>query len=225
MNYTSKALLIAIISLMIAGASSTHLRAQTKVEQHTVTVDSATGKRTVTTDTIIKKEEDITPYTEMVNINPLAFILAYNLTWVHKLSASTAVSVGAEYAVPHEITAWGVLGEFRFYPSHKSMHGFYLAPNFSYAQASNAYYYSYDTSSGMGNSGYYTAQMLTVGLLIGWQWFPADNFSMGLAFGMSDYIPINSHTGDSFNDVGWFGGMYGNSGVYPALRFDLGYAW
>ncbi|HEX5317465.1 MAG TPA: hypothetical protein VFX22_12520, partial [Candidatus Kapabacteria bacterium] len=97
------------------------LRAQTKVEQHKVSIDSATGKRTVSIDTIIKQEENITPYSDMFNINPLKFLLAYNLNWVHKLSANTAFGIGAELgsglADPGNVsTAWGVLGEFRFYP-------------------------------------------------------------------------------------------------------------
>ncbi len=51
--------------------------------------------------------------------------------------------------------------------------------------------------------------MLSIGFLLGLQWFPADNFSMGLAFGLDDYIPLNSQNGDNYDDIGFLGGIYG----------------
>ena len=205
--------------------SANVLRAQTEIKQHTTIIDSATGKTTVTTETIVKTEEDISPYTDMLNINPLKFLLAYNLNWMHKLSSNTAIGFGAElgtaFASDVEGTSWGVLGEFRFYPSKRSLHGFYVAPNFSFTQTTNIYYYTTDAS---GNYSYVqgTEQMLSVGILAGWQWFPATDFSMGFALGVDDYIPINQKGNDEDFDL--FGGMYGK-GTSPTLRFDLGYAW
>lgn len=201
------------------------LRAQTKVEQHTISIDSATGKRTVTIDTIIKKEENVTPYTDMINVNPLKFFLAYNLSWVHKTGTSTAISVGTEYEnILNNTSAWGILGEFRYYLSKKSLHGFYVAPNFSFTQSSNVFYSTYDPGSGIYSTGTYTAQMMSLGVLIGWQWFPADDFSMGFGIGVDDYIPLNQKTGDNYEDFNLLGGLYGK-GTSPTLRFDLGYAW
>jgi hypothetical protein len=214
---------IVFLGLLILTVSG--LRAQTEVEQHKISIDSATGKRTVTTDTIIKTEQNISPYTDMININPLKFILAYNLSWVHKLSSNTAFGIGAEYEdFLNENPAWGILGEFRFYPSKKSLHGFYVAPNFSFTQTNNVYYFMYDPASGITNSGTFTAQMLTLGVLLGWQWFPADDFSMGFAIGADDYIPLNQKSGNNYEDFNLLGGMYGK-GTLPTLRFDLGYAW
>ncbi len=194
---------------------SVSARAQTEVKQHTVSIDSATGKTTVSDETIIKKEEDITPYTDMVNINPLKFFIAYNMTWYHKIANNAAVGIGAEFGALHENTAWGMNAEFRFYPSKKSMHGFYFAPNISYVQATNVDYYFYD---GYGS---YTARTMTAGMLLGWQWFPGSDFSIGLALGADAYIPLNTSHADSYDLLG---GIYG-SGVYPAIRFDIGYAW
>ena len=203
------------------------LLAQTEVKQHTVSIDSATGKRTVSTDSIVKTEEDITPYANMVNINPLKFLLAYNLNWVHKVSSSTAFSIGAELGTnlgsePSFGTAWGLLSEYRFYPGGKSMHGFYVAPDISYTQTTNVYYYTYDPNTQVSSQGTYTAQMLSVGVLAGWQWFPGTDFSMGLALGIDDYIPLGTqHDNEDFNLLG---GLYGK-GTSPTLRFDIGYAW
>lgn len=219
--------LFSIIFIGLFSLSVSGLRAQTEVEQHKISIDSATGKRTVTTTTIVKTVEDISPYTDILNINPLKFFIAYNLNWVHKLSANTAFGVGAEigYSWINELegTTWGVLGEFRYYPSKKSLHGFYVAPNFSYTQTNNLYYSTYDASTATLTSGTYTQQMLSLGILAGWQWFPADNFSMGLALGVDDYIPLNQK-GNEYEDFNLLGGMYGK-GTSPTIRFDLGYAW
>ena len=225
----TKAYLVAIAFFSLLAFSAGHLHAQTKVEQRKISIDSATGKRTVTIDTIVKTVEDVSPYADMLNINPLKFLIAYNLNWVHKLSSNTAFGVGAEFgsslASYANQTAWGVLGEFRFYPSKKSLHGFYVAPNFSFTQTTNVYYFIYDPSvDPSANSGYYTEQMLSLGILAGWQWFPADNFSMGFALGVDDYIPLNRKTGANYEDFNLLGGLSGK-GTSPTLRFDLGYAW
>ncbi len=195
--------------------------AQTEVKEHKVEIDSATGKVTTVTATIVKTEEDITPYTDMFNVNPLKFFLAYNLNWMHKLSSNTAAGLGFEFGTPHEVTMWGLLGEFRFYPSKRSMHGFYVAPNISFTQSSDVYYYEIDNNGNYSN-GRYTAQTFSAGVLIGWQWFPGTDFSMGLAFGVDDYFPLNSK-GNEY-DFNFLGGIYGK-GTSPTVRFDLGYAW
>jgi len=52
--------------------------------------------------------------------------------------------------------------------------------------------------------------------LVGWQWFPGDQFAMGLGIGV-DY------TSDQFLTTNDDFGRY--DGTAPALRFDIGYAW
>ena len=209
------------LSLIAANAYSQ----TTEVKEHKTEVDSATGKITTTTAVIEKTEEETYPYTDMININPLKFFVAYNLNWVHKLSSNLAFGLGAEVTTTHgdygyEQTGWGVLGEVRFYPSKKSMHGFYIAPNFSLTRMSNVYYYSELEDFG---SGVYSATTLSLGLLIGWQWYPATDFSIGLGLGVDDYIPLNSRNG-SLSDFNLLGGIYGR-GSSPTVRFDLGYVW
>jgi hypothetical protein len=203
------------------------LRAQIEVQQHKISIDSATGKRTVSNDTIVKTEEEITPYTDMLNVNPLKFLIAYNVNWMHKLSSNTAIGFGAEIgsSLENELggTSWGFLGEFRFYPSKRSLHGFYVAPNFSFTQSSNVSYYTTD-ASGNFSYGYSTQRMLSIGILAGWQWFPGSDFSMGFAFGIDDYIPLNQISGNQYEDYNLLGGLDGK-GTSPTLRFDLGYAW
>jgi hypothetical protein len=54
--------------LVLAGIASIS-QAQTEVKERKVSIDSATGKRMVTMDTIVKTEEEITPYTDMIDVN------------------------------------------------------------------------------------------------------------------------------------------------------------
>ncbi|HET6400764.1 MAG TPA: hypothetical protein VFH95_05120 [Candidatus Kapabacteria bacterium] len=54
--------LFSIIFIGLFSLSVSGLRAQTEVEQHKISIDSATGKRTVTTTTIVKTVEDISPF-------------------------------------------------------------------------------------------------------------------------------------------------------------------
>ena len=215
---------ILLAFLVLVGIASIS-QAQTEVKQRKVSIDSATGKRTVTMDTIVKTEEEITPYTDMIDVNPLKFIFAYNLNWMHKLSENTALGIGLEFGTPQGYTAWGALGEFRFYPSKKSLHGFYVAPNISYVQTSNVSYGNYDPATSTYSQGYYIEQMFSAGILIGWQWFPGSNFSMGFALGVDDYIALNKMSGNhNDGDFPLIGGVNG-TGASPALRFDIGYAW
>jgi hypothetical protein len=147
------------------------------------------------------------------------------LNWVHKLGENTAAGIGLEFGTPHDYTAWGALGEFRFYPSKKSLHGFYVAPNISYVQTSNIYYSNYDPVTSKYSDGYYTKQMFSAGVLIGWQWFPGSDFCMGFAFGVDDYFALNNkNQNNNDDDISILGGIYG-TGLSPTLRFDLGYAW
>ena len=55
----------------------------------------------------------------------------------------------------------------------------------------------------------------SVGALFGWQWFPGDDFAIGLGLGVDYYM-----SADSENDAL---GHY--DGTLPAVRFDIGYAW
>lgn len=63
--------------------------------------------------------------------------------------------------------------ELRYYPSGKTLRGFYVAPNFSVSSL-----------SAFRSSGTAT----TIGVLMGWQWFPGDDFALGLGIGIDRYI-------------------------------------
>ncbi len=189
--------------------------AQIKTEGTVTEVDSATGQVKTTTYTDIKKEEDITPRGNMITINPLKFFIFYNLSYYHAFSKNIAIGIGAQMPTISDIGGFGVNAEMRFYPSKKALRGFYAAPNVSYNTLSNEYT-SYNGETTTTES--ITANSFSVGLLAGWQWFPGDDFAIGLGIGFDYYFLSGDLNGNEsiFNSF---------DGFRPALRFDIGYAW
>ena len=71
---------------------------------------------------------------------------------------------------------------------------------------------SFNNLSTSGSSS--DAKVFSIGVLFGWQWFPGDDFAMGLGIGIDRYFLSNSK--DVFTSY---------DGNVPAVRFDIGYAW
>lgn len=164
------------------------------------TVRDTTGQVVVVENIeTISSTEDITPRAHMLTINPLKFFLFYNLTYYQKISSVTALGFGLQIPTLSGLDGVGGNLEARFYPSEKTLRGFYVAPNLSY----NAL-----------KSGGESADIFSFGALVGWQWFPGDDFAIGLGIGL-DYYSASSSAED-FEDY---------KGTAPSLRFDIGYAW
>lgn len=199
---------VALLVLAAAGVS-----AQTKTVETRTTVDSTSGRTTVTNSTVIATDEDITPRNNMITINPLKFFLFYNLSYYRAVSDVVVVGVGVQMPTLADLSGFGVNAEVRFHPSAKRMRGFYVAPNISY----NSLSASSGSFSGEVNE---SASIFSIGALLGWQWFPGDDFSMGLGIGVDKYFVSGS--GSTTSSVDPFESY---SGVAPALRFDIGYAW
>ena len=178
------------------------LQAQERTEETVVETDS-TGNTTTTKIVRVSKSEDITPRNNVITINPLKFFLFYNLSYYRKVSANIAVGGGLQMPALAGVTGFGVNGEMRFYPSGKTLRGFYLAPNISFNSL---------TSNSV------TVSAFSAGGLVGWQLFPGDDFAMGLGIGIDQYF-LSASDGD---DVNFFDGY---DGTFPALRFDIGYGW
>ena len=174
---------------------------QEKTDEKKWTIDPETGDTIFTESVIISKSEDITPRTSMIVINPLKFLLFYNISYFHKINDGTAIGGGIQVPTLSGLTGFGVNAEVRFYPKGNNLKGFYLAPNVSYNKLSS------DNSDA-------SVSISSVGGLIGWQWFPGDQFAMGLGIGMDYYF--FSGDDDVYSKI---------DGTAPALRFDIGYAW
>jgi len=165
------------------------------------TIDPETGDTLYTESVIISESEDITPRSSMLIINPLKFLLFYNISYFHKLSDAAAVGGGIQIPTLSGLEGFGVNAELRFYPAGKNLRGFYFAPNFSYNSLK---------SEGDEES----VSISSAGGLIGWQWFPGDQFAIGLGIGVDYYFFSGNDT--DFDKL---------DGTAPALRFDIGYAW
>jgi hypothetical protein len=171
--------------------------AQDKTTEKRSTKDS-TGKVVVTESEIISKTEDITPRNFMIIINPLKFFLFYNISFYMKVNPTLTVGLGVQTPTLSGLSGFGLNGEVRIYPKGKGLRGFYVAPNFSV------------NSLTAGNS---TETITSIGILLGWQWFPGDDFALGLGIGIDHYAGSNE---SGYSNV---------DGNAPALRFDIGYTW
>ena len=204
-------ILIACSALLTSSQSF----AQIKTEGTVTEVDSATGQVKTTTYTDIKKEEDITPRHNLIAINPLKFFIMYNLSYYHAFNNKVAVGIGAQMPTISSTKGFGANAEVRFYPSGKALRGFYVAPNLSFNTLTYDGYY-YDETTG-GTTREENATATSIGLLVGWQWFPGDDFAIGLGIGLDYYFLSGEDRYRSlFNSF---------DGTAPALRFDIGYAW
>lgn len=174
---------------------------QERTDEKKWTVDAESGDTVFTESVIISSSRDITSRESMIAINPLKFLLFYNISYYHKLNDGLVIGGGIQMPTISGIEGFGVLAEARFYPNGNNLKGFYFAPNISYN----------DLTSNEDNE---SASITSVGGLVGWQWFPGEQFAMGLGIGADYYFFSGTIT--DFNDV---------NGFAPALRFDIGYAW
>lgn len=174
---------------------------QERTDEKKWTIDPMTGDTIYSEATIISQSEDITPRSSMIIINPLKFLLFYNISYFHKINDGLAIGGGIQMPTISGLNGFGVNAEARFYPKGKNLKGFYFAPNVSYNNLS---------SDGSDAS----VSITSVGGLVGWQWFPGEQFAMGLGIGVDYYF----FSGDS--DV-----YTKLDGTVPLLRFDIGYAW
>lgn len=189
------------ITMMIAIAILTSAYGQERRDEKKWTIDPVTGDTIYTESVTIAEAEDITPRNSMIVINPVKFLLFYNISYFHKLSNGAVIGGGIQIPTLKDISGFGVNAEARFYPTGKNLRGFYFAPNISYNSLTD-------------DADDETVSITSVGGLVGWQWFPGDQFAIGLGIGVDYYFFSGSD--ESFDDY---------DGFAPALRFDIGYAW
>ena len=209
---------IGIFSFIFVAIST--VSAQTRTEETRTTTDS-TGKSITEKIITIAKSEDIRQLNNMIIINPIKFLLFYNLSYYRKVSPLADIGVGFQIPSISDIRGWGINAEVRLHPSLRAPHGFYFAPNFSFNSFSNSY-----TTTEYDPQGNYTivnktstASASSIGGLVGWQWFPGDEFAIGLGLGVDYYFLSAGEKNSSSNPYGSY------EGTAPALRFDIGYAW
>ncbi len=178
---------------------SSALLAQVKTDEKKMVINKVTGDTTYTESVIISESEDITPRNSMITINVLKFFFFYNISYYHKVSESVVIGAGMQTPTFGGMSGLGLNVEVRLHPKGKNMRGFYVAPNVSYTSI------KFDNSS--------ATNIYSIGGLFGWQWFPGDDFAMGLGLGVDYYFGSHDNSSSEFD------------GTAPALRFDIGYAW
>ena len=190
-----------LLSLLINLAIIATVSGQERTNEKKWTIDPQTGDTVYTEAVVVSQTEDITPRSNMIIVNPLKFLLFYNLSYFHKMNDGVAMGGGIQIPTLSGINGFGINAEVRLYPKGKNLKGFYFAPNISYNNLS-----SHNSSNSVSIS--------SIGGLIGWQWFPGEEFAIGLGIGVDYYF----FSGDDSD----FGRL---NGTAPALRFDIGYAW
>ena len=189
------------LALLIGGLFISSNFGQERTDEKKWTVDPQTGDTLFTSSVIISQSEDITPRNSMVVINPLKFLVFYNISYFQKLTEGAAIGVGLQMPTISGVNGFGINAEARFYPKGNNLRGFYFAPNFSYNNLTEE-----DDNENVS--------IASAGGLVGWQWFPGEQFAMGLGIGIDYYF--FSGDDNEFEDY---------NGFAPALRFDIGYAW
>lgn len=189
-----------IFSLLIGSAILLTASGQDRTDERKWTINPATGDTIYTEAVIISETEDITARNSMIVINPLKFLLFYNISYFGKINDGLAIGGGVQIPTISGLDGFGLNAEMRFYPSGKNLKGFYFAPDVSY--------------NNLSDNGGESVSVASVGGLIGWQWFPGEQFAIGLGIGIDYYF--FSGNGDSFSEL---------NGTAPLLRFDIGYAW
>jgi hypothetical protein len=193
--------------------------AQTVTTETRTTVDSATGKSVTTYSTVVSESEDVTPYNNVITLDPLKLLFYWNLSYYRAISKSIVLGVGIQAPTGFinlgsdnvNISGFGGKFELRWHPGGRAVRGMYIAPNVVFNSLSAEV-----TTEGSTDGG--SATTVTVGALIGWQWLVGDEFAMGLGLGVDKYFLSVSDDKDISNFEGF-------EGIFPALRFDIGYAW
>jgi len=80
-----------ILSLLISLAMFLSALGQDRTNETRITVDTETGDTVITESVIILLTEDITPRRHMFIINPLKFLLFYNISYFQKVSDNVVV--------------------------------------------------------------------------------------------------------------------------------------
>lgn len=205
---TSMSRILLILCFLTIGASTT--LGQTRTVETRTEIDSATGQRRTVSAETVSTSEDITPRSNMLIVNPLKFFWMYNLSYYRRLNEVVVVGGGLQTPTISGLGGFGANAEIRFHPSGKAMRGFYAAPNVSY----NLFMPTYDDAPDESVSAF------SVGGLLGWQWFPGDDFAIGLGIGVDYYF-----LGSSFDEEDDQSSISTFNGTLPAIRFDIGYAW
>ena len=110
-----------LLTLLIGVAILSSGFGQERKGERKWTIDPVTGDTVYTESISIYETEDITPRNNLIVINPLKFLLFYNISYFHKINDQVAIGGGFQIPTPKDVTGFGVNAEARFYPSGKNL--------------------------------------------------------------------------------------------------------
>jgi len=214
--------IMALALLITTGA-----RAQTKTTEAKTTetqkqIDSTTGKVIESSVvTSIATTEDITVRQNMIYIDPVKFFGMFNIGYQRAITP--LFTVGGVVQSPTQLsdaTGFGVIAEGRYYPGAKAFRGFHVGATLSYNSISFEHY-NYE-SEAVEEA---TIDPVSLGAVIGWHWYPWDDFAVELALG-ADYTfngVKKNGSAEYFADDAPF--VNNVQGILPSFRVHFGYAW
>jgi hypothetical protein len=219
---------IAITAAMLLLAATASAQTETQEKRTTETQIDSTGDgsvKKVEVVTSVATSRDITPRTNMVLVDPVRFYSYFNVGY--QRAVSPVLSVGGSVMVPTQFTnasGAAITAEGRFYPGGTMFRGFHLGGNFTYSGIKHEYQ-QYDYEQGT-TSTISTDIPSSLGMSLGWQMYPWDDFVLDLSFG-ADY---NLSGPDPRNNGNYFGGgnlpfLNSYKGFFPSIHFGVGYAW
>lgn len=224
------------IAALITAIGTTNGIAQTKTTETETTESSSStnggATTTTTTTTRVSKSEDITPRENMITVDPVKFFSLYNISFLHKVSPNVAVGAGIQSPTGLiDATGFGVSGEVAFYPTGKLFRGFHIGGNIAYNNVTTtSTIYNYDPNTGNSTTTTLeeTVAPISIGTSIGWHWYPWDEFATEIGLGADIVMngrPKNDADRNSFIGQDEVPFLTVRNGVWPSVRFRIGYAW
>jgi hypothetical protein len=86
---------------------------QVRTEETKKTVKEQKGDTTVTHSVIVSESEDITPRHHMIVVNPLKFLLFYNISYYQMVSANIGIGAGVQSPTLAGVSGIGFNAEMR----------------------------------------------------------------------------------------------------------------
>jgi hypothetical protein len=222
---TLSAIITALVLLASVASAQTETQEKRTTEtQIDTTADGAVKK--VETVTAVAVSRDITPRSNMIMVDPIRFYSLFNIGYQRAISP--AFSLGGHVQVPtqfNDATGMAITAEGRYYPGGTIFRGFHLSGDFTYNSISREYQ-QYDYETGTTTTTTISAPS-SIGMRLGWQMYPWDDFSMELALG-ADY----NLSGPDPKKEGIYSAYGGDipfmntyRGLFPSFHFTVGYAW
>ena len=188
---------VAILGVLLVSASTTFAQQEAADTAHT-------SISNVTSTSAVEYQTSVRHWRSLVYTDLFTNIFQGNAAYVTLLTDHIGVGGGLHIPSLADERGIGITAEARFCTGKHALGGFYLSPNFT----ANLYKRKIDTTSK-------GADAFSAGLIAGYEWIWSSGFTAGVGLGM-DFFSLQSTATYIARQ---------SSGINPAFRFDLGWAW